>query len=398
MVDVPLQTRHRGARRGNYAILTALLLVVLLGFAALAIDLSYIRLTRLQAQNAADAGAHAALLELRQTRDQDLSRARADQIISLNVVAGEVARIEPGVDVVFGGWDFNAKVFDPGADYVNAVEVTVRRDAESPGGAIPLMIGRVFGEDVAEARSTGSSVGALRSRDVMVVQDITHSFAGEIDEARTASVLMLDYMEENGFPGDTTGMVTFVGEAEEWSKLGTVHTDNARLRAEWLALDWCDRSYWPYTTPSFSEYFHDAPQMMACNTGSPPAIAWKDSGTNQGAGLQLATEVLTDRSRTEEYSLKTIVLISDGKAQCVPQTSACDAGLQDLGREWADRAHAEKISIFAVSINDTHDEDQSAYLESLVRGYGQFYETPDPAELPAILEEIAASIPISIVQ
>jgi len=396
--DVPAPTRHRRSRRGNYAILTALVLVVLLGFAALAIDLSYIRLTRLQAQNAADAGAHAALLELRQTRDQDASRARADQIVSLNVVAGEQAAIEPGVDVIFGGWDFDAKSFDPSAEYINAVEVTVRRDAESPAGAIPLMIGRVFGDDAAEARSTGSSVGALRSRDVMVVQDITHSFADEMDEAREASILLLDFMQEHSFPGDTTGMVTFVGEAEEWSTLGAIDTDYERLRSEWLTLDWCDRNYWPWTTPSYAEYFHDAPQMMTCNTGSSTARAWQDSGTNQGEGIRIATEVLTDTSRTEVYSLKTIVLISDGKAQCVPEGTDCDADAAANGIAWADAAAAEKISIFAVSMNETSDAEQSAYLQSLVRGYGQFYETPDPSELPAILQEIAASIPISIVQ
>ena len=65
------------ARRGSYAILVALLLIVLLGFAALAIDLSYLRLARMQAQNAADAGAHAALMELRKTRDEEVARARA---------------------------------------------------------------------------------------------------------------------------------------------------------------------------------------------------------------------------------------------------------------------------------------------------------------------------------
>ena len=243
MSDVPLTSRQLRSRRGNYAILTALVLIVLLGFAALAIDLSYIRLTRLQAQNAADAGAHAALLELRQTQDQDAARARADQIVSLNVVAGEPAAIEPGADVVFGGWDFDTKSFDPGADYVNAVEVTVRRDAESPAGAIPLMIGRVFNEDAAEVKSSGSSVGALRSRSVMVVQDITHSFADEMDEARAGNLLLLDHMQDNSFPGDTTGMVTFVGEAEEWSELGQLDTDYDRLRSEWLNLDWCDRNY-----------------------------------------------------------------------------------------------------------------------------------------------------------
>ena len=398
MSEVLPPTRQRRSRSGNYAILTALVLVALLGFAALAIDLSYIRLTRLQAQNAADAGAHAALLELRQTQDQDAARARADQIVSLNVVAGEPAAIEPGVDVVFGGWDFDTKSFDPGADYVNAVEVTVRRDSESPAGAIPLMIGRVFNEDAAEVKSQGSSVGALRSRSVMIVQDITHSFADEMAEARNGNVLLLDYMAENSFPGDTTGMVTFVGEAEEWSELDQLDTDYGRLRAEWLTLDWCDRNYWPYTTPSYSEGFHDAPQMMGCNTGSPLARVWQDSGTNQGEGIRVASDVLLDTSRVPPYSLKTIVIVSDGKAQCVPAGTACDDDAEANGIVWADRAAAENISIFAVSLNETYDAEQSAYLASLVRGYGQFYETPDATELPAILEEIAASIPISIVQ
>ena len=84
-----LNTRHH--RRGSYAIMVALLMIVLLGFAALAIDLSYLRLARLQAQNAADAGAHAALTEFRVTRDEDAARARAVQIVNLNRVAGDPA-------------------------------------------------------------------------------------------------------------------------------------------------------------------------------------------------------------------------------------------------------------------------------------------------------------------
>ena len=64
----------------------------------------------------------------------------------------------------------------------------------------------------------------------------------------------------------------------------------------------------------------------------------------------------------------------------------------------ADLAADSSVSIFSVSFNETYNEEQSAYLESLTRGYGTFYETPDASELPSILAEIAASIPISIVQ
>ena len=385
-------------RRGSYAILVALLLIVLLGFAALAVDLSYLRLARMQAQNAADAGAHAALMELRKSRDEEVARDRATQIVNMNFIAGDRAVIEPGEDVVFGGWDFPSHTFDPGADYVNAVEVTVRREADSPGGSIPLMLAKVWGADSANVRSNGSSVGALRAREIFIVQDVTASFLDEINQARDADLTLLDYLNTSGMPGDQIGMVTFVGGAEEWTELERVTEGYDRIRDQWSTLDWCNRNYWPFSTPPYAEYFHDAPQMIGCNEGGTGGAAYADSGTNQGAGLQLAIDRLIDETSSDSYALKTIVLISDGKPQCVPEGTGCDDAVASEGLTQADRAAAQKISIFSVSFNETYNEDQSAYLQSLTRGYGTFYETPDASELPSILADIASSIPISIVQ
>ena len=137
--------------------------------------------------------------------------------------------------------------------------------------------------------------------------------------------------------------------------------------------------------------------MISCNEGS--SEPWyADSGTNQGSGLSLAVERLTDPSTTEVTALKTIVLISDGKPQCVPEGTVCDTEVAALGVAAADLAAEASISIFSVSFNETYNEEQSAYLELLTRGYGTFYETPDASELPSILAELAASIPVSIVQ
>ena len=387
----------RRHRRGSYAIIVALLLIVLLGFAALAIDLSYLRLARLQAQNAADAGAHAALTELRITRSEDSARARAAQIVNLNYIAGDLAVLDPATDVVFGGWDFPSHSFNPSADFVNAVEVTVRREADSPGGSVPLMLAKIFGATEANARSNGSSVGALRSREIFIVQDVTSSFRDEIDEAKGADLTLLDFINDNGFPGDRIGMVTFVGAAEVWTELQRVEPNYSSIRSQWETLDWCNRNYWPFTTPAASEYFHDAPQMISCNEGTTGAW-YSDSGTSQGHGLSLAIDQLVDEEATESTALKTIVLISDGKPQCVPEGTGCDDDVAAYGLSEADRAGEESISIFSVSFNETYNEEQSAYLESLTRGYGTFYETPDASELPNILADIAASIPISIVQ
>ena len=390
-----LNTRHH--RRGSYAIMVALLMIVLLGFAALAIDLSYLRLARLQAQNAADAGAHAALTEFRVTRDEDAARARAVQIVNLNRVAGDPAVIDPDADVTFGGWDFPSHSFNADAEFVNAVEVTVRREADSPGGSVPLMLAKIFGATEADARSNGSSVGALRSRELIIVQDVTSSFRDEIDQGRLADLTLLDFVNENGVPGDRVGMVTFVGEAEVWTELQRVAPNYSDIRRQWETLDWCNRNYWPFTTAAWAEYFHDAPDMISCNEGSTDPW-YADSGTNQGSGLSLAVDRLTDPSTTEATALKTIVLVSDGKPQCVPEGTVCDAEVAAAGLAAADLAADSSVSIFSVSFNETYNEDQSAYLESLTRGYGTFYETPDASELPSILAEIAASIPISIVQ
>ncbi len=37
-------------------------------------------------------------------------------------------------------------------------------------------------------------------------------------------------------------------------------------------------------------------------------------------------------------------------------------------------------------------------MESLIRGYGAFYETLDSADLPGILYEIAQAVPVALVQ
>jgi hypothetical protein len=239
-------------------------------------------------------------------------------------------------------------------------------------------------------------VGALRSREILIVQDITGSFRDEIGDARSAGLTLLDTVHDNGFPADKVGMVTFVGAAEAWTDLQRVEANYSAIRSQWVTLDWCNRDYPPFTLPSFSEHFHSAPQMIECREGG--TGGWADSGTNQGSGLEVAIEQLTDEATTERTALKTIVLISDGKAQCVPEGTACDADVAAFGLEQANTAAAASISIFSVSFNETYNEDQSAYLESLARGYGTFYETPNSSELPAILAEIANSIPISIVQ
>ncbi len=391
---MPRPLRHD--RRGNYAILFGVSLTAMLGLAALAVDSALLHYANVQSQAIADAGAHAALVQLRETGSIDQSRDFAVQVINSNRLMGQAAEVEES-DIVFGTWDYASRDFDAAGEWVNSVQVTIRKTDDSPNGPVATLLMRLFGVDYNDVQAQSPAIGALRFREIMVVQDITGSFQQEITLAEEADLTLLEYLAENPQPGDRIGMVTFVGAAEVWSDLQYIETDYATNEAQWSSLDWCDRSYWPnyhYPPPTY----HEAPQMMGCNTGSDPATYWYDSGTNQGSGINTALDVLTDPSQTSEYSLKTIILVSDGKPQCVPSDSACDNAVSIEGDDAADWAAENNVTIYSVSYNETYDPVQSAYMESLVRGYGRFYETPDATQLPEILEEIARSIPIALVK
>jgi Flp pilus assembly protein TadG len=392
-------------RKGNFAVLVAVSASSLIGMGALAIDTTYSFLVKAQAQAIADVGAHAALVGLRESGDTDVATTAAEEFVQANKLLGQAALIDPESDIAFGTWDFSSRQFAEGEDSPNSVRVTVRKTSDSPNGAFKTLLMGMFGEKYGEISATQPAVGALRTREIFVVQDVTPSFSAEIDLAREADIAFLNAIAENNLPNDAIGMVTFVGGAEVFTPLQSVLGNAGSIANEWEELDWCDRDYYPYNDPSWPYYYggmfaHATSRpMMDCNTGNTTENYWYDSGTNQGTGMFLAIERLLDDDATDPYALKVLVLVSDGAPACASGTpSSCDAGHREDGYEAADWAEENSISVFSVSYNETYDATQSAFMEDMVRGYGEFYETPTPDELPEILETIARSIPISLVQ
>ncbi len=97
-------------QRGVVLILFALLLPVLFGFMALAIDLARINLSRIELQNAADAAALAGALEYAVSAgDIEKAKTKAQAQADANVAAGATINCDPV----------------SGAGYVYAVKVTI---------------------------------------------------------------------------------------------------------------------------------------------------------------------------------------------------------------------------------------------------------------------------------
>lgn len=378
----PHRARHsKRSRSGSFVVIAGVALVVFLGFGALAIDLAWLRLVRLQSQNAADAGAHAALVELKRSQDTSTARSVAEAVVAMNSVGGRAARLDPQ-HTRFGAWDFPSRSFTIGDDYVNSVEVQVERSGAASLGPVDLWLSAVLPSGHSWGVADRAATGALRPREIVVVQDVTGSFAQEIDLARIADLALLDYMHESGFPDDRIGMTVFTGGAELWTPLGDVRDTYGSVYSQWDTLDWCDKD----NDPDGSENGND--HMLDCRTGG--------DGTDQGTGIDLAVDTLLASSR--DHALKVIVLVSDGRPQCYDNPSCSAADRWNSGVLAAARARDNDISIFSVSFNESYNATQSAYLESLATGYGQFYETPDEHELPDILETVARNIPIALVE
>lgn len=124
---------RRRRRRGVYAVITALLLVVLCGVLALAIDLGTVRLTEAQLQAGTDSAAIAGTMKLDGTPEgMDGASTAAAGVASANKAMGSVINVTSGPDgsaVTLGTWNSSSRTFTASTSptAVNAVKVRATR-------------------------------------------------------------------------------------------------------------------------------------------------------------------------------------------------------------------------------------------------------------------------------
>jgi uncharacterized membrane protein len=163
-------------KRGVTAVLVAIMIAMLLGFAALAVDIGYGYLTKNELQDAADAAALAAARKLGSiyepmtypeqlaydaTGDASTIIGAAQDVSSKNKAAQKSVAIITG-EVVIGTWDPAVSSFAATYSHPNAVKVTTRRDSNA-NGPISTFFAKIFGVQsmdvsaVATAALTGES-------------------------------------------------------------------------------------------------------------------------------------------------------------------------------------------------------------------------------------------------
>jgi hypothetical protein len=234
----PLHPSKLLERRGAVVVFAAILIVILLGFCAFAVDLGYIANTKTELSRAVDAGALAGVGVLPQGSAATIPVVR--QYVKANIVgAREIKDDEILVEV--GHWDAQTKTFTPSDEYPSALRVVVQRPKQ------PLFFGRVFGKDDFDLQL--EAIAQYQPRDIMLTLDFsasmnddsTYAAMGTLGSAHVTANLQQIY-GELGSPA--YGNMSFNGV--------TLSSTNNTTLKNTLGLT---NVPYPYPVGSWNEYF-----------------------------------------------------------------------------------------------------------------------------------------------
>ncbi len=405
-------------RRGATIVLVAVCIPLLLGLAAVTVDLGHLYCVRTELQNAADAAALAGASGL---PDEWEVRERAQAIARANTANGHAIELpDDGLDVGF--WDSEMQSFttvpEEDDDIPDACRVKVRLD-EAHGNAVELSFGQIFGWRTAETGASAvATFGTAQTYDVMIVQDVSYSFRGALGMARLADEGLLGCLKDHVHNDSRVGLAVFTGTGQVVKGLEELEL-GADLLAEAIreipdccgsVFSWswrgsscdcaADEVYGSDSSVSWSSLDDGFDVPAGKYAGSCDATPACDSYTNIAAGINAAGNEFVNASLPDPERGRAIVLVSDGQPKAPSGSGYTDQDLRDLAIQAVDEAWAMGISVYAVyyaGSSSTPDADV-AFLERLVRGEGTFQSTPDPDELSATMWNICASLPLMLVE
>ena len=393
------------SRRGSYAALFGVSILVFLGFAALAVDAALVRLGDTEVQAIADASAQAALLRLRASGDRAHATWAAEQVAVRNHVTGSPAAL---AEIEFGIYD--GASFSVHPTRANAVRVQISAD-------VPLVFSTLWGQS--SVPLTVSAAAATRSLHAVVVVDITNSWnQSNFEDARAGAVAVFDQIAATRGPDDKIGMVVFTGQfGIEQTPLTTVdHAVVTGVRDEWAALRTASKAGWPEpgTSDGCGVYGGESADDFSNPAGGCFPHMWREYldeyGTDHAVGIEMALTMFAEQNDPSVY--RALILLTDGEPNGTgPHQSRIDDGFvedrwrytfvgdqrgtaevinQSVG--WSNTAWANhEVHVWAVSYIAW-----AAWLEDVAQGDGSFIRATDSGDLVPIFEDIAESLPLTL--
>ncbi len=178
MVRLDRKKTTRYFRRSAIIVWTAVTLVAMIGFVALAVDVGYTYHTKDQLQRTADAAAMAAASKLAISENPSQTALElATTYTQKNQAGGMTLALSPN-DIVLGRaveGDNGKYVFEEDSSPFDAVKVTVRLTNDSPNGSLGLFFGGALG--VSKVDVSASAIAMLVPRDIAVIIDLSNSMS-----------------------------------------------------------------------------------------------------------------------------------------------------------------------------------------------------------------------------
>ncbi len=404
-------------RAGNYAVIFAATLFVMLAFGAIAVDTSWMYIVRAQAQDVADAASQAAMIVYKRTGSTSDASEAADGIVALNEV-GNGHGVISAID--YGYWDTSTDPpdFIRSSTGINAVSLTLTRSADN---AVPLFLGQIFGKDAFDVQVHATS--AQRDLRVLLVMDITgswhtwHNSQVDFNYARTAAINFLNQLTTTYGQTDKIGMVIMTGRyAWEYTpfRLLKDEASDHKARGDWSLLN----------VASKAGVARNNPNVCAVNGtnnfGSPaggcypnmPREYTDEYGTDHTTGLAMARKMFDEEDRAAYY--RAMIVLTDGVPNTVgPSNLRAASGYQEKRwREYKGRLPHTEPQIRNDSVNEAQamwDDlgvhtwvvsfvQDGAFMPEMCHGDGYYTHTNNAAALVPIFDKIAHSLPLAIVE
>ncbi len=361
------------SQRGSVLITASVLATALFGIAALAVDGAFLTEVRSELQNAADAAVIAAVSGL--VVGQAEGRQRAQQYAGLNPVLRQTVNIAQQ-DLVFGHWDPDTRQFFQTTTAPNSARVALRLTETSSPAAPGLFFAPVLGQRRADVAATATA--SLGNRSIVLTLDRSGSMNDDgaspeqpLTDTKAAAKNFLDLLRNFPIEGDQAGLVFY--------------NDVAALEQ-------------PLT--------EDFNQVKAA-IDRPNASGF----TNIAAALCTARRELLS-ARAEPRGLKVAVLLSDGRANTRRDPSSCqtvgtpgqdrlierDANNPSARQALEEGREMARNGVILYTISLGNDTNQASMRNMAEATGGQHFFAPTTDDLEEVFNQIAARIPVGLVE
>jgi Mg-chelatase subunit ChlD len=333
-----------------------LLLIVVIASVAFAVYVGLMVLLRAEVQNAVDAGALAAAIQLQHNpRDLTAAEDAARRFVQLNR-AGTAVRIPEGyIDIERGEFEPESGTFQLANNKPNAIRVFARQENER------FVFARIFGQDRFGAPASAIAASQSNPMDIMLVLDLSGSMAdeGRIQALWTAAphfITVIERLQDDDRIG-VMGLATDPGDRWPIRAGRRAPLYNSGLHPT-------DDHYVGVLESPLTDDFRGLRGTILAKTNLIPGKYTGWTGT--GAALGDAAHYLKNGAEGRDDVDKAIVLMSDGHANR-PSRNASGYALS-----MAEYAAGHDIKVYTISLGNEADVPLMEEIAEL--GNGQHFD------------------------